>query len=159
MPVITLDQARAHLRVEADYPAEQIQAYIAGAEDAAAQYLNRTVFADATAQSAALDALPASLAAARAAFDAAVSAAQGLDDPTARQATIDVARARLADARSAAGRSLNGIVSNPSIVAAALLTVGHLYSNRTDVVVGATVAELPNGVRALLRPYRRVMMP
>lgn len=159
MPVITLDQARAHLRVEADYPGEQIQAYIAGAEDAAAQYLNRTVFADAGAQAAALDALPAALAAAKAAYDATVAAAAAIEDPVARQATIDVARVRLAGEQSLAARNLNGTVSNPSIVAACLLTVGHLYANRTDVVVGATVAELPNGARALLRPYRRVMMP
>jgi hypothetical protein len=159
MPVITLDQARAHLRVEPDYPAEQIQAYIAGAESAAAKYLNRTVFPDEGARDAALDAIPAALAAAQVAFDSAVAAADGIVDPTARQATIDVARARLTDAQSAAIRDMNGIVSNPSIVAACLLTVGHLYANRTDVVVGASVAELPNGARSLLRPDRRVMMP
>lgn len=159
MPVITLDQARAHLRVEADYPAEQIQAYIAGAEDAAAQYLNRSVFADADAQTAALNGLPAALAAAQAAYDATVAAAAAIEDPVARQATIEVAQVRLVSVRSSTARDLNGTVSNPSIVAACLLTVGHLYANRTDVVVGATVAELPNGARALLRPYRRVMMP
>lgn len=159
MPVITLDQARAHLRVEADYPAEQIQAYIAGAETAAANYLNRTVFANADARTTALDALPTALAAAHAAYDAAVAAAAAIEDPVARQATLDVARTRLSEAQASALRDMNGIVSNPSIVAACLLTIGHLYANRTDVVVGATVAELPNGARALLRPDRRVMMP
>lgn len=159
MPVITLDQARAHLRVESDYPAEQILAYIAGAEDAAAQYLNCTVFADAAAQTATLDALPVALGAAQSAYDAAVAAAVDIANPTTRQATLDVARSKLIEAQALAFRDMHGIVSNPSIVAAALLTVGHLYANRTDVVVGATVAELPNGARALLRPYRRVMMP
>lgn len=159
MPVITLDQARAHLRVESDYPAEQIQAYIAGAESAAAKYLNRSVFQDETARDAALDAIPATLAAAQAAFDASVAAAQVIADPTAHHATIDVARARLTDAQAAAIRDMHGVVANPSIVAACLLTLGHLYANRTDVVVGASVAELPIGACSLLRPDRRVMMP
>ncbi|WP_137923948.1 head-tail connector protein [Cupriavidus sp. 2SB] len=46
------------------------------------------------------------------------------------------------------------MVANAEIQAAVLLTTGHLYSNREDVVVGATVAELPRGARDLLQPYR-----
>ena len=40
-------------------------------------------------------------------------------------------------------------------IAAMKLTIGHLYANREDVVVGASVADLPTGARALLWPYRR----
>ncbi|WP_423192975.1 head-tail connector protein [Cupriavidus sp. H18C2] len=46
------------------------------------------------------------------------------------------------------------MVANAEVQAAVLLTVGHLYSNREDVVVGATVDELPRGARDLLQPYR-----
>lgn len=40
---------------------------------------------------------------------------------------------------------------------AILLIVGHLYENREQVVVGASVAELPMGVLFLLQPYRLKM--
>ncbi|MNT82199.1 hypothetical protein D3C72_2218940 [compost metagenome] len=46
------------------------------------------------------------------------------------------------------------MVVNPEIQAAVLLTVGHLYMNREDTIVGATVAELPRGALDLLQPYR-----
>jgi len=46
------------------------------------------------------------------------------------------------------------MVANAEIQAAVLLTVGHLYMNREDTVVGATVAELPRGALDLLQPYR-----
>lgn len=46
------------------------------------------------------------------------------------------------------------LVANAEIQAAVLLTVGHLYNNREDVVIGATVAELPQGAHDLLWPHR-----
>lgn len=39
---------------------------------------------------------------------------------------------------------------------AVLLLVGHWYQNRENVVVGTIVQELPQGVRALVAPYRRL---
>lgn len=50
-----------------------------------------------------------------------------------------------------------GIVLNGVITAAILLTCGHLYANREDVVVGAMAAvQIPGGARDLLRPHRLV---
>lgn len=46
------------------------------------------------------------------------------------------------------------MVANSEIQAAVLLTVGHLYANREDSVIGATVAELPRGALDMLQPYR-----
>ncbi|PTT31901.1 head-tail connector protein [Pseudomonas sp. HMWF021] len=49
------------------------------------------------------------------------------------------------------------IVIRPSITAACLLILGHLYANREDSVTGvnvASVVELPMGSRTLLHPYR-----
>ena len=43
---------------------------------------------------------------------------------------------------------------NDQIKAAVLLTVGHLYANREDVVAGASVAALPNGAEYLLQPFK-----
>ena len=159
MAVITLDQARAHLREASDYPEEQIAPYMAGAEDAASQYLNRAIYDDATALNEALAALPAALSVARVAYEAAVEAAQAIENLADRADALAVATATFANARADTGRTLNGIVVNPSIVTAVLLTLGHLFANREDVVVGLTATDLPLGARALLRPYRRVMMP
>jgi hypothetical protein len=159
MPVITLDQARAHLRVDADYPQGQIETYIAGAQDHASQYLNRSIFDTADAMSAAITALPAALAAARVAYEAGVAAAKEIENAGDRCDALEIARAQLEASRAGTARTLNGIVVNPSIVSAVLLLLGHLFENREDVVAGVSVAELPLGARALLRPYRRVMMP
>lgn len=49
---------------------------------------------------------------------------------------------------------LTGIVANGAINAAVLLICGTLYANREGVVVGASAAELPGGVKSLLWPYR-----
>lgn len=46
------------------------------------------------------------------------------------------------------------ILINPSIRAACLLILGHLYANREDVVLGGGSSELPLGSRSLLTPYR-----
>ncbi|MFT4172819.1 MAG: head-tail connector protein [Rhodocyclaceae bacterium] len=46
------------------------------------------------------------------------------------------------------------MVVSPDVQAAILLTLGALYGNREDVVIGLTVAELPRGATALLQPYR-----
>jgi hypothetical protein len=46
------------------------------------------------------------------------------------------------------------ILLNPSVRAACLLILGHLYANREDVVTGTIATELPMGFRSLLMPYR-----
>jgi len=40
------------------------------------------------------------------------------------------------------------------IKAAMLLTIGHLYEHREDVLVGVTASQLPTGTKDLLFPYR-----
>lgn len=44
MALVSLDQARAHCRVDSDYPAEQLEVYLGAAEDHAAAFLNRKVY-------------------------------------------------------------------------------------------------------------------
>jgi len=158
MSLLTIDEARAQCRVEADYPAEQLQPYIDGAEDDAAGYLNRAIFADQATLDAARDAVPAALGAAQDAYDAAVIAAAAINNDAEAQATLDVADARLADAKQSAARTVNGIVVDAGIKSAVRLTLGHLFANREAVVAGQAM-ELPLGAQSLLRPKRRVMMP
>ena len=159
MAWITIERARTHCRVEPEYPSDQLQPYMEAAEDAAVRYLNRAVFPSAQELNTALDALPAMLKAAREVYDAAVAAAAAVADETEKQAMLCVAKVKLDNARASAPRILNGIILNPSILSAALLTLGHLYANREDSVIGASAVELPNGAKSLLRPYRLVMMP
>lgn len=69
-----------------------------------------------------------------------------------RQVYKDQAELEAAVTAGTAGDS--PLVANTEIQAAVLLTVGHLYNNREDVVIGAVVAELPRGALDFLRPYR-----
>lgn len=46
------------------------------------------------------------------------------------------------------------IVVTAAIKAAVLLTTGHLYRNREEVITGTIVSEMKEGARALLWPYR-----
>ena len=44
MAILTIEKARAHLRVDDDYPESQILDYLEAAEDAAQEFMNRRVF-------------------------------------------------------------------------------------------------------------------
>jgi hypothetical protein len=46
------------------------------------------------------------------------------------------------------------IVADDAIRAAILLTLGHLYANREDSIIGVSAVELPMGSQWLLAPYR-----
>ena len=79
----------------------------------------------------------------------------------AEQAAVDYlnrqvfrTQAEMAAAVTAGKAGKEPMVVTPAIEAAILLTLGHLYANREQIVIGATVAELPFGPRALLRPHR-----
>lgn len=159
MTIVTLDQARAHVREEADYPEAQILPSLKGAEDAAQAYLNRAVYADAAALDTARASYASDMALAKSEYDAAIAAAEALTDEAQKAAALELAAVEYEEAKADAGRALHGMVVNDSIIAAILLTFGHLFDNREDVVVGASAVELPMGARSLLRPYRRVMMP
>lgn len=159
LPVVTLAEARAHLRLELDYPAEQVQTYLDGAIDAAERYLNRRVFPSAASLDAAMDTAPSVLSLARMAYDAAIVIAASIVDTTERLASMSVAARRWDDACVRFEWTLEGVVVTSSIRSAILLTLGHLYANRSDVLLGSTATELPRGARDLIRPLRRVMGP
>ncbi|MBN8791703.1 MAG: phage gp6-like head-tail connector protein [Stenotrophomonas nitritireducens] len=159
MPIVSLAQARSQVRVEADYPAEQLQTAIDGAVDAAQAYLNRRIYETAAALAAARSAYPAAVRAAATARTEALAAATFIEDRDERTAAIRLAEVAYEEAMAEAGACIHGIVVNPSIVTAILLTIGHLYANRSDVVVGAPAVELPQGAESFLRHYRRRMMP
>lgn len=73
---------------------------------------------------------------------------------TARlQAMIDLETADEYDSYGFVMQS-RAIAKNPAIEIAVLLILGTLYAHREDVVVGASVAELPVAATHRLQPYR-----
>lgn len=153
MSVILIAEAMAHTYAE---PADQaiVQRCLDAAEDAARDFLQRQFYADAPALSAALATVPTLRADARAAYASAIEAADAITDQELQAEAKADAEAALGRALTSAQAIQDGIVIKPAIVAACLLTCGHLYAHREDVIVGATGSALPNGAESLLWPSR-----
>lgn len=159
MALLTIEQARSQCRVVGTHHDDDLEACVAGAEAAAAAYLNRALFKDQETLDAALGEAPAAVTQAAQEYADTVEAAKDVDDERQRAAMIEVAERRLADAELGFRRTLNGIVANPAILAAVRMLVGHFFENREDVVTGTIATQLPMSSRDLLRPYRLGMMP
>ena len=154
MSFVTLAEAKLHLRADGTDEDALIGLYINAAEQAAVKAMDRGVYADGTALQTAMTAAPAALTTATAAYTAAVTAADAMTDTTEQAAALQVAETAYMRAQVAYRQVFDGIVVNDQIKAAVLLTVGSLYAQREDVVVGASVAALPNGADYLLQPYK-----
>lgn len=154
MSLLDLPTAKSHLRVDDDYPDEQVEPYLLAAELSAQEFLNRRVFASAAAMAAAVAAVPAALEAAVAARDAALEAAEDIEDAGQACEARAYACHVYSQALEAARETRYGVVVDDLIKAAMLLILGHLFDNRKDVQTGISVAELPMGSRVLLQPYR-----
>lgn len=154
MIFVTTSEAKLHLRVDSADEDALIGVYITAAEQMAIALLDRGVYADDTALGVAKAAAPGELDTAIAAYESAIAAAEALADETAKAASIQTAGNGLLRAKVAHRHAMDGMVVNEAIKAAVLLTVGHLYANREDVVIGASVAALPNGADYLLQPYK-----
>lgn len=154
MSFVTLAEAKIHLRVDGTDEDALIGIYINAAEQAAIKAMDRGVYADITALQAAMTAAPGVLTTATATYTAAVTAAEAMTDATEQAAALQVAETAYMRAQVAYRQVFDGIVVNDQIKAAVLLTVGHLYANREDVVVGASVSALPHGADCLLQPYK-----
>ena len=154
MSFVQLAEARLHLRVDGTDEDALIGLYINAAEQSAVSLLDRGVYADGTALGVAKAAAPAELAAATATYTAAIAAAQALTDATEQAAATQAAEYAYLRAQVAYRQAMDGIVVNDTIKSAVLLIVGHLYAHREDVVVGASVAALPNSADYLLQPFK-----
>lgn len=153
MSVIALAAAKAHLRLESDYPDDQVQGKLDAAEQMAAEFLNRRLFADADALTDAVAELPTALVAAKIAYDAALVTADLIADCVAQRAAKSYALRAYRDAQTVACETYAGIVMNPQIEAAVMMTLGHLFENRQDVQQGA-VQQMPIGSEQMLFPFR-----
>jgi hypothetical protein len=154
MIFVTTSEAKLHLRVDSADEDALIGVYITAAEQMAVALLDRGVYADGTALGVAKAAAPGELDTAIAAYESAIAAAEALADETAKAASIQTAGNDLLRAQVAHRHAMDGMVVNEAIKAAVLLIVGSLYTQREDVVVGVSVAKLPNGAEWLLAPYR-----
>lgn len=153
MSIIALPVAKAHLRLESDYPDDQVQGKLDAAESSAAQFLNRRIFENQGALEMAITAVPAALVAAGTAYQAALATANEIEDHVARCGAQAYALRAYRAARTSGDETYAGIVINAQIEAAILLTLGHLFENRQDVQQG-TVQLLPVGAEQLLFPFR-----
>jgi hypothetical protein len=151
--MVSIGDVRAHLRLDDNYPAEQLQVYIGAAASAAEEFLNRRIFPSDTQRLEAIARVPARLAQAVAAHAAAIAAADLVEDLDSRLAEHSDADATLREARAAATEVRRGIVAGDQIRAAILLTIGHLFANREDST-DKQLQELPQGCKWLLQPFR-----
>lgn len=154
MSLVTLESAKLHLRVDTSDEDALIAVYITAAEQSAVSLLDRGVYVDGTALTAAKAAAPGALETASAAYDAAIEAAQAMTDDALQAAATQAAENAWLKACVTHRQTMDGMVVNEAIRAAVLLIVGHLFANREDVVAGVSVAQLPNGAEWLLQPYK-----
>jgi hypothetical protein len=149
VPLLTTPTAKLHLRVDTSDEDDLIAIWIGVAEQQVAHYLNRNVYADQGALDAAVAAAPADLADATTAYEAAILAADAMEEGVGKAAAAKYAEEAYALAQDTSDRTQRGMVVNDTVKAALLLTIGNLYEHR-----GEDADELPRAVQSLLNPYR-----
>lgn len=156
MSIVTLEQAKAHLRVDGTDEDALIEVYLDAAEQSAADYMERNLYEAAGDLADAIAAVHDAMAAATATYEADVEAAEAIDDAVERAIALRRADSIYAAAQDSAARTCSGMVMTQAVRSAVLLLVGHLYQNRSAVVDSsrAQVAEAPLAVRWLLDPHR-----
>jgi len=154
MPIIDSDRARRHLRVDPDFPEEEFLPYLRGAEQAAQQFLNRKVYATDEELQEAQDGVTPALIAARTAYDAALEAADLIEDCAARCDARTYAHQVYCRAQEECREIRAGIVANDDIISGILFIFGHRFENRQDVQSGVSVAAMPMASEFSLFPYR-----
>lgn len=130
--------------------------YADAAEAAAVGFLNRNVYVDNAALTAALAAVD--MTGIHSAYEDAIEAADALDSDLDKQFATDKANIALHDAQLSASMTLDGMVVTKDIKSAVLLIAGHLYRNRESVATGqsASAVEVPMSAEWLMRPYRKI---
>lgn len=154
MQLITIEQARAHCKTDADDD-DIVILYASSAEAACASAANRNLYVDAAALDAAIIVALADMATAQTAYDAAILAADALTDANAKALACEVAERNLNVAKLNKEATLYGKVAGADIIQAVLLTLGDYYAHREETVMGA-MGELPTGAAAIMWRNRKV---
>lgn len=134
MSITPLEVAMHHLRADDDDEAD-VQRKLDAAEEIAAQYMGRTIYADA-------EALSVGIEQAGEQINTMLSVGGGHIDLDNSHAYHDALMQK------------RGVVMNPAIEAGVLLILGTLYAHREDVTVGFSATELPIAATHRLQPYR-----
>jgi hypothetical protein len=158
MVLVTLEELLEHCKQDAGVDDAELTRCGNAAEKMAAQFTNRDIFPDQTAFDAALDGVSSSMAAAHVAYDAAIAAADALSDSRDQAYATERAKKDLRAVTARNSRILSGMIVNDAIKAAILLIAAHLYRNREEVAVGATVAtvQIPMGAARILDSYEAI---
>lgn len=154
MTIIDIVVARHHLRVEPDYPEEQVLPHLQGAEELAQRFLNRRVYAVQADLDNAKQAMAGVLEAAALTRSQAFDAALAISDCAARSMLARQADEAYAEVLAEQQRVARGIVITANIKSAILLIMGHLDENRETVARGITLNDLPKGAEYFLWPHR-----
>lgn len=142
MPLITTTTAKLHLRVDTVDEDALVTIWIAAAEQQVAQFLNRNVYEDQASLDAAIAAAPTALAAATTDYDAAILAADDMEEGVDKDAAVKYAEEAYALALTASDMAERGIVVNDSVKAALLLYIQADYER--DPVASADCIRAAN---------------
>lgn len=166
MKLITLDQARVHVKSDGDDD-ELLTVYCNAAESICARLANRNLYAATADLTAAVDGVAATMTAAYETYDAAILVANDATDTRMRDYLTLAAEQALRAATTRADAvlhglaldaapDLNGTPGNDAIISAILLTVGHLYRNREAVISGqgSAAVEVPLTVQDIMSHFR-----
>jgi hypothetical protein len=159
MKLITIEQARDHVRSDGDDDT-LLTTYCNAAEAACARLANRSLFATTADLTTAVVAIPDMMVQAYAAYDAAVIDADAQDDDRIKGMKLGLAQVALDRATLRADADMHGLALDmpdcDDILSAILLTVGHLYRNRENVVSGqgAAAVELPMSAQNIMNNHR-----
>lgn len=159
MQLITIEQARDHVKAEGDDDA-QIRLYASAAEAECARLANRALFATTAALNTAVAGVPAKMIAAYAAYDTAMEAAAASDDCRVSGMLAAQAQAALNAVTCECDAITHGVALDvpkyDNIRSAVLLLLGHFYETRPAVISGqgAAAVEVPMGTASIMQGHR-----
>lgn len=157
MKFVTIDQLRVQCAAELSGTDDaQLTVYANAAEQTVQRMANRAIFLDSTERDVAIAALPASVAAAYTAYDAAIAAADSAGDKRNVAYQSQLAQSALNEVLNDAEAKEHSILIQPDIVEAILLLVGHWWRNREEVETGsgAAAVAVPQAAEHIMERYR-----
>lgn len=147
MSIVTLVDAKRHLRVTHDAEDALIQTHLDAAEKVASEWMGRAILGTPEALALARAGVPAQVAAAAEAHTSAIEAAGALGSDVEILIAVEAAERDYRQAQAQARMVHAGVLVDAAIEAAVLLVVGELYADREG-------ADIPRGAQSLLQSYK-----